>query len=331
LVLLDYIRVSIGTAAKLGLLRIRVLAEPTTAYLMTFTDGRCMANCAFCTQAMGSKSDPEYLSRVTWPKFKFNDVLNAIEHADGFRRICIQTLIYQGYVEDTANIVSSIRRVTNLPISVSIHPRSIDDIILLKNCGVDRIGIGVDAASELVFREVKKTFSWSKTMDMVLKAAEIMGPYKVSVHLIYGLGGSDKEFISMINRLYESKINVGLFAFTPMEGTSMENHPKPDISSYRAVQLAHYLIKHNMASMDNFEFDDSGRLKAINIDKTLLARVVESGEPFKTSGCPDCNRPFYNESPGETIYNYPTIDMALMDLWKIKLQLKHILNHGKEF
>jgi biotin synthase-related radical SAM superfamily protein len=61
-----------------------------------------------------------------------------------------------------------------------------------------------------------------------------------------------------------------------------------------------------------------------------LARVVESGEPFKTSGCPDCNRPFYNESPGETIYNYPTIDMALTDLWKIKLQLKHILNHVEE-
>ncbi|MCS7369009.1 MAG: radical SAM protein [archaeon GBS-70-058] len=324
---MDYIRVSIGTAAKMGLLRVKVLAEPTTAYLMTFTDGKCLANCAFCTQARDSKSDSEYLSRVTWPKFKFNDVLNAIKNANGFRRICIQTLIYPGYVEDVANIVSSIRKVTDLPISVSIHPRSVDDITLLKSYGVDRIGIGVDATSEMVFREVKKPFSWSKTISIVLKAAEIMGPYKVSVHLIYGLGESDKDFISMISRLYESKINVGLFSFTPMEGTLLEDRPKPDVSSYRAIQLVHYLIKHNMAKMDSFEFDASGRLKAINIDKTLLANVIESGEPFKTSGCPDCNRPFYNESPGDIIYNYPTVDMVLMDLWKIRLQLKHIINH----
>ena len=30
-----------------------------------------------------------------------------------------------------------------------------------------------------------------------------------------------------------------------------------------------------------------------------------SGEPFQTSGCPNCNRPFYNEQPGGILYNYP--------------------------
>ncbi|MEM4243701.1 MAG: radical SAM protein, partial [Candidatus Bathyarchaeia archaeon] len=28
-------------------------------------------------------------------------------------------------------------------------------------------------------------------------------------------------------------------------------------------------------------------------------------EPFLTSGCPACNRPFYNEKPSGPIYNYP--------------------------
>jgi len=29
------------------------------------------------------------------------------------------------------------------------------------------------------------------------------------------------------------------------------------------------------------------------------------GEAFQTSGCPGCNRPYYNERPGGFIYNYP--------------------------
>ena len=26
---------------------------------------------------------------------------------------------------------------------------------------------------------------------------------------------------------------------------------------------------------------------------------------FETSGCPGCNRPYYNERPGGMLYNYP--------------------------
>jgi biotin synthase-related radical SAM superfamily protein len=29
------------------------------------------------------------------------------------------------------------------------------------------------------------------------------------------------------------------------------------------------------------------------------------GEAFETSGCADCNRPYYNEQPGGPLYNYP--------------------------
>ena len=32
---------------------------------------------------------------------------------------------------------------------------------------------------------------------------------------------------------------------------------------------------------------------------------LAGGEAFETAGCPDCNRPFYNERPGGTMYNYP--------------------------
>jgi biotin synthase len=37
----------------------------------------------------------------------------------------------------------------------------------------------------------------------------------------------------------------------------------------------------------------------------LGGSLPATGEPFQTSGCPDCNRPYYNERPGGVMYNYP--------------------------
>ncbi|HDI74230.1 MAG TPA: hypothetical protein ENF57_04430 [Candidatus Korarchaeota archaeon] len=38
-------------------------------------------------------------------------------------------------------------------------------------------------------------------------------------------------------------------------------------------------------------------------------------EAFLTSGCPSCNRPFYNERPRGPIYNFPSEDL-LDRMWE---------------
>ena len=48
------IRVSVGTAAALGLVNVRCDILPSTAYLMTC--GGCVSRCAFCAQARSSNS-----------------------------------------------------------------------------------------------------------------------------------------------------------------------------------------------------------------------------------------------------------------------------------
>jgi biotin synthase len=52
-------------------------------------------------------------------------------------------------------------------------------------------------------------------------------------------------------------------------------------------------------------FNENGLLVNFGVDGETLMRVIETGEPFLTSGCSDCNRPFYNEKPSGPIYNYP--------------------------
>jgi biotin synthase-related radical SAM superfamily protein len=54
-----------------------------------------------------------------------------------------------------------------------------------------------------------------------------------------------------------------------------------------------------MARSEGMDFDAEGRLIGLG------ALLPASGEPFQTSGCPDCNRPFYNEQPSGPLYNYP--------------------------
>jgi len=52
-------------------------------------------------------------------------------------------------------------------------------------------------------------------------------------------------------------------------------------------------------------FDDNHRLIEYGVNKSILNNEVKTGVPFLTSGCPSCNRPFYNEKPRGPLYNFP--------------------------
>jgi biotin synthase len=68
-------------------------------------------------------------------------------------------------------------------------------------------------------------------------------------------------------------------------------------------------------------FDGAGCLTDYGVEKATLKWIVETGKPFLTSGCPDCNRPFYNEKPSGPIYNYPR-NIRLDEIEAIKRQLR---------
>lgn len=83
----------------------------------------------------------------------------------------------------------------------------------------------------------------------------------------------------------------------------MEDVSPPPISTYRRMQVAQYLIANNLARIGHFTFSTTGQLLSFNLPR--LSEILADGAAFQTSGCPDCNRPFYNERPGGPMYNYP--------------------------
>lgn len=309
----EKIRVSVGSAIVLELMHGKLDAEPTTIYLLTYYSGKCLANCGFCPQAKTSKSRADMLSRVTWPTFPTEQVMSKIEaeaKKPAIKRVCIQALNYPRVFNDVLALAKEILSRDDVPLSVSCQPFNLKQMKLLKEVGADRISIALDAATKELFDRVKGSltsspYKWETQRETLMKAVQVFGRNRVYTHLIVGLGENEKEIIQTIQWCTDFGVYPSLFAFTPIPGTALETLPQPSLATYRRVQLAHYLIVHGKTRCENMKFDEDERLINYGVPKSLLQQVVETGSPFLTSGCPGCNRPYYNERPGGPLYNYP--------------------------
>ena len=310
------INVSIGTAAVLGLVDVPMAAAPTTAYLML--GGRCLMNCAFCAQARDSHASALNLSRVTWPELALRQVLSRLPDAVArglIRRTCLQVTVVAGAFEQTLEVVRAVKAVSALPFDVSILPRDAAQVRELLAAGVDHIGFGLDAASERVFRQVKGG-SWARSLALIEGTAR-EHPGRGAVHLIVGLGETEREMVERIQWAHDLGLVVGLFAFTPVRGTHLAERAPPRLSVYRRMQAARWLIVHNWARLEDMVFDAGGNLEQFGVSVSI------PGDAFRTSGCPDCNRPFYNEQPSGPMYNYPrplNEEEAARSIWEMEVK-----------
>lgn len=306
------IRVSIGSAMLLGLAEGRMDAKPTTIYLLTHRTGKCAANCGFCSQATTSTSRADMLSRVTWPPFPTMEVIERMRAAAEKKliaRVCIQAMNYPTVFEEALGLVKEIHRI-KIPISVSCQPLDGDQIRRLVEAGVDRIGIPLDLPTKELFESVKGALAggpyvWEKHLEALETAVQILGRGRVSTHFIVGLGERDVELVEMFQEMVDMGVYPSLFAFTPIPGTRMEKKRQPPIQRYRRIQLAQYLITNGKARREKMGFDNGGNLVDFGVSGEELIEIIRSGLPFTTSGCPGCNRPYYNERPGGTMYNFP--------------------------
>lgn len=297
------IRTSLGTAVALGLQQARVDVLPTTAYLMA--GEKCVHDCRFCPQARSSDARADMLSRVTWPEQDQETVACRVKEARDrgtIRRVCFQVVNSREGLERARGALREIKAKSDVPVCISTVGGDLEEIAQLLAMGADRVSLPLDAATEEVFRRVK-TGSWSRTMGLIEAAARAF-PGRISTHLIVGLGETEEEAVRAVARLVSLDVTVGLFAFTPVRGTPMEKANPPEPGSYRRVQAARYLLAGKIVVPEQMEFS-GGRLISYGLTPIQLAGALAGGDAFRTSGCPDCNRPYYNERPGGFMYNYP--------------------------
>jgi biotin synthase len=271
---------------------------PTTAYLML--GGRCLMNCAFCAQARESRASALRLSRVTWPEYALETVVARLAEAarrGEIRRACLQVTVTADAYDQSLSILRAVKAAVDLPFDVAILPHNLEQVHGLVDAGADHIGFGLDAACEGVFKQVKGG-DWHRSLSLIRETVRAF-PGRAAVHLIVGLGETEREMVERVQWAHDLGLTVGLFAFTPLHGTFMFDRPSPPLSVYRRMQAARWSVVHDLARVEDMDFDAEGRLRCLGTPLPLV------GDAFRTSGCPDCNRPFYNEQPSGPLYNYP--------------------------
>jgi biotin synthase-related radical SAM superfamily protein len=323
------IRVSVGSAIVLELMKGKLDASPTTVYLLSYHEGKCSANCAFCPQARTSTSRADMLSRVTWPAFPTEEVVSKIAFTvekGVIQRVCVQAINYPTVFDDLLALSINIVARVKVPVSISCQPLNTVQMRKLAEVGVERVSIALDAATQELFEKVKgassqSPYAWEKQRKTLEEAVQVFGKNSVSTHLIVGLGENEQQIIETIQWCVDAGVCPSLFAFTPIAGTVLEGLPQPSITSYRRIQLARYFIVHGKIRCENMKFDDEGRIVDFGISRQLLREAVKSGNPFQTSGCSGCNRPYYNEKPSGPVYNYPR-PLTPNELIEIEKQLE---------
>ena len=297
-------RVSSGTAAVLGLAPLRMDTAPTTAYIML--GERCLRNCAYCAQAHGSTASQAALSRVIWPMFPARQIAQLVADAAMLgliRRVCLQVTVGRSSMTESLAALALLKQTSAVPVCCSIALDQDTDVADLLIAGADQVTLALDAACERIYQQVRGA-DWEKLMTRLERAARQF-PGRLSTHLIVGLGETEHEFVDRLQRLADLVIGVGLFAFTPLAGTPMADQPPPDLAGYRRMQVARWLVIVRHMNCSQLSFSKTGHLIGYGIPLTQLRLLLQDGSAFRTSGCADCNRPYYNERPGGVMYNYP--------------------------
>ena len=301
--------------------------------LLHYEEG-CLGRCHFCGLSKSRQEGPKGKTfiRVNWPLYRLEEIIERTKGKDQIHRVCISMITHPKATEDTLYVIERLRRETGLFISVLISPTLIhdrDSLMAMKKAGADRVGIAIDAATPQLFDQLRGTgvggpHQWSHYWKVTDMAVSVFGRFYVGIHLIVGLGETEREMVEGIQRGQDMGAYTHLFSFFPEKGSPMEKHSSPPLGQYRRIQLARWIINESLGSAGRMKLDGEGRLIDFGMEIESLVRI---GEPFMTSGCPGrdgkvaCNRPYGNERPSGPIRNFP-FQPEPEDIEEIKKQLE---------
>ncbi len=343
----EHLQMSLAAAMTLGLKPGSFYKDatlPCVNLLLTYEEG-CFARCAYCGLSYIRECESELhkdksFIRVEWPTHDLNTIiqkLNSKEKCSHVERVCISMLTNKRALQDTIIVAKRIKSETDLLISALITPTIVnkDWIVALKNAGVDKIGIAIDAATPELFnkfrgKDIRGPHRWETYWKIIQEGLQVFGSNNVGIHLIVGLGETEEEMAQIFQQAADREVLIHLFSFFPEPGSPLENREQPPIGQYRRMQLARFLIEEKKTRIENMKFDNEGRLIDFGIPEQFLKEIINTGIPFMTSGCPGstlrvaCTRPYANSTPYQAYIgecrNFPyqpstkEIDLVLQQL-----------------
>jgi lipoyl synthase len=334
----EYVRISMASAIALRMRSGRFSRDFDFGginLLLSYDEG-CLSDCGYCGLARtrpGAYEDKSFI-RVEWPLVRTSDLVDRMGHHEtALTRLCISMVTHGHAYADTCEIIRRITCRVQTPLSILVAPPTLnrERLQVFKDLGVDMVGIGLDAVTEELFRNIRTDvpaggLKWDKYWEVVSDAREIFGPWKVNVHTLVGLGETDEDLIRLFVALREKEIFSYLFCFNPEPGSRMAAQPKADLVRWRRVQLARHLVETQGYELNQFSFSRAGGLTRLRASRAAVEPVVSEGIAFMTNGCPGeggepgCTRPYGSYRPSEPFRDYPFLP-APDDLRDIRAQL----------
>jgi biotin synthase len=319
----EYVRISMASAIALRMHSGRFSRDFDFGginVLLNYQEA-CRSDCGYCGLARerpGGHADRSFI-RVEWPLVRTDELVTRLARFEpALTRLCISMVTHGLAYRDTCDITRRITARIGTPISVLVAPPTIkrERLENLKTLGVDMIGVGLDAVTEDLFWRIRTDvaaggLSWDKYWEVIGDAREIFGAWKVNIHTLVGLGETDKDLLALFVALRDRQIFSYLFCFNPEPDSRLAAWPQPPLARWHRVQLARHLIEARGFGLEQFDFDDEGRIARIRAARSVLDAVVAEGTAFMTDGCPSgnggpgCTRPYGSYRPAEPFRDYP--------------------------
>jgi biotin synthase len=343
----EYVQMSTAAAITLGVMSGRMHRCSCTRclnLLLTYPEG-CRANCAYCGLARHREAERDYADRnfirVDWPAVPLATVIDIVARdaaASPFHRMCISMITHPRSDADTVAVLRQwTARIdpSSIPVSILSNPTTMsrEDVERLRELGADIFTVALDAATPAIFdrtrgKGVQSPHTWAKYWEILMDARAIFGPQKFGAHIIIGMGETEHDALTLIQRLVDLGGHSHLFCFFPEKGSLMDHLPATPRDQWRRVQLARYLIDYRGVRVEHMRFDGAGRVTDFGVPRSTLDAIIDEGIAFRTSGCPGkfrddvsaCDRP-YGDSPPSNIASYP-FQPGRSDLRAIRRQLR---------
>ena len=324
----DWVRISMASAIALGYRSGRFTRDFEFGginLLLDYTEG-CLSDCAYCGLARtrpGNYDDKSFI-RVEWPLVSTDDFVDRMAaRREKLTRLCISMVTHGRSYRDTLDITRRITSHVDTPLSILVAPPTLDRerLVSFKEAGIDMIGIGLDAVTRELFRELRTDvphggLRWDKYWEIIGHARDVFGPWKVNCHTLVGIGETDHDLVETFVRLRDREIFSYLFSFNPEPNSRLGNAPRAPLGRWRRIQLVKHLIESQGVNASACEFDEAGALVRLDLPRERVLEAIWQGEAFMTNGCPGpkgepgCTRPYGSYRPTEPFRDFPFLPIA---------------------
>ncbi|HTO47873.1 MAG TPA: radical SAM protein, partial [Burkholderiales bacterium] len=218
----EYVQMSTAAAITLGVVQGKMYRCACTRclnLLLTYPEG-CRANCAYCGLARHREAERDYADRnfirVDWPAVPLDTVIDIVARdgaASPFHRMCISMITHSRSDQDTVSVLKKwTERIhpSTIPVSILSNPTTMtrEDVERLHELGADIFTVALDAATPEIFdrtrgKGVQSPHTWAKYWEILMDARDVFGPQKFGAHIIIGMGETEQQALSLVQRLVD--------------------------------------------------------------------------------------------------------------------------------